>query len=495
MKKQLLILMTLLITIIGYSQTIGDTFVDNFITYQVTSIAPDTVEAIDYNIAGGSVVNVPASVSYSTVAFDVTNIGIAAFLQKGLTSVEISNSVTSIESAAFFGNLNLTSVTLQNGIVSIGNNAFSDCDLTNLIIPSTVTNIGHFAFNNNNQLTCIVSEATTPPIIIPDDSFGNHTNIDLSIPTGTTSAYATAQWTGFNSVAAGLTGVFEVDNITYQINATPNSEVTITNYNTAGGTDVDIPPTVTSACTEYSVVSIGNSAFFNSGITSVTIPNSVLAIGDTAFVSTNLQTVTIPDSVLTIGIGAFAGINYLNSVVLGNNVTNIEAAAFRYAPLTIITIPNSVTNIGTNAFSDNPLLTDVYSENTTPPTITDDTFTSFANRSNIHLHIPPGTLDVYVTNPNPGADWTGFNPVTLDATLSTSNFEFANDIIVVSNPNALKVISSDSVRLENYAIYSITGAKVATGAESEISTSFLANGIYVLKLNFDKGTFIKRFVK
>ncbi len=463
MKKNLLILMTIFTTVIGYSQTVGYTFVENFITYKVTSLAPDTVEAIDYDMAGG-------------------------------TDVTIFNSVTNTSETP-----NVT-----YSVTTIGNFAFQNNNLTSVTIPDSVNSIGENAFLANIQLTCVISEATTPPVIFTgggNDSFGAsyRSNIHLSIPSGTGSAYAAAGWTGFKSVAVGLTGTFIVNNITYEINPTPNSEVTITDYNTVGGTIVNIPATVNSGCREYSIVGIGNSAFQSNNLTSVTftLPSNVTSIGDTSFQSNDLQTLTIPDSALTIGIGAFASNVNLNDVVIGNSVTNIGDAAFRYDDLTSITIPASVTNIGFVAFGDNISLVDVFSESTTPPTIItgiNDTFTNATIRANCHLHIPPGTLDAYVTNPSPNADWSDFNPVTEDAGLSTSDFELANNIKVITTEDEIKVVSSNNLRLENYTIYNVSGAKIKKGTESNIAVEAISRGIYIIELNFDKGRLAKKII-
>ena len=40
----------------------------------------------------------------------------------------------------------------------------------------------------------------------------------------------------------------------------------------------------------------------------------------------------------------------------------------------------------------------------------------------------------------------------------------------------------------------LQGRKVATGTKSEIPTNFLASGIYILKLDFDKGTLTKKII-
>ncbi|WP_456438348.1 T9SS type A sorting domain-containing protein [Psychroserpens sp.] len=40
----------------------------------------------------------------------------------------------------------------------------------------------------------------------------------------------------------------------------------------------------------------------------------------------------------------------------------------------------------------------------------------------------------------------------------------------------------------------MTGAKIASGNESEIATSSFSKGIYILKLDFYEGTVVKRIV-
>ena len=73
-----------------------------------------------------------------------------------LTSVTISNSVTSIGDSAFYECTSLTSVTIPNSVTSIGASAFSRCtSLTSVTIPSSVTGIGDNAFHGcSGKLRC-----------------------------------------------------------------------------------------------------------------------------------------------------------------------------------------------------------------------------------------------------------------------------------------------------------------------------------------------------
>ena len=76
-----------------------------------------------------------------------------AFQGRNLTSVTIPNGVTSIGSYTFANN-QLTSVTIPNSVTSIGEGAFAENRLTNVTIPNSVTSIGVGAFRNN-QLTSV----------------------------------------------------------------------------------------------------------------------------------------------------------------------------------------------------------------------------------------------------------------------------------------------------------------------------------------------------
>ena len=112
----------------------------------------------------------------------------------GLTSVTIPNSVTSISDDAFYGCSGLTSVTIPNSVTSIGSSAFYGCsglkkvivpdiaawfkisfksydanplncakhiysdedtEITDLVIPNSVTSIGSYAFYGCSGLTSI----------------------------------------------------------------------------------------------------------------------------------------------------------------------------------------------------------------------------------------------------------------------------------------------------------------------------------------------------
>lgn len=584
MKKILLILIAFFVSTIGYSQT----FTENNITYEVTSTT--TVKTTGYNSAGGTVVNVPATVTNNSTTYNVTEIGVQSFFSSSLTSVTIPDSVEIIGASAFSNNNNLTSATIGEGVTSIGTSAFFGADLSSIIIPNNVVSIGNQAFdlnnltsvtfgtglttiglkaflNNNltnvvlpqslttikgeafkgnnltsvtipenvttienlafggNPLTTVTSLNQTPPVITINQVFANRANIDLIIPTGTATAYSgviAARWQGFKTVSDSSFLTFTINKIVYEVTSTTNNTAKTVDFlvpSNSTNNVVNIPTNVTANSITYTVTEIENYSFLGGGtqpnlISTVVIPDGITRIGYQAFRFNGLTSLTIPDSVETIGSGAFWLNTNLSNVTFGSNVisigdyafmacniativfpsnlTTIGFQAFKNNQLSNVTIPNNVTSIGFEAFSGNPL-TDVTSMATTPPSISTGSSDTFADdRSSINLHIPQGTAGVYTTNS--GALWTGFNSVVEDAPLNTTNFVLANDVKITTSKNELRIISNNSVQLQNYTVYNIAGVEVSNGKENIIPTNSLSKGIYILNLKFNKGTFTKKVI-
>ena len=192
-----------------------------------------------------------SSVKKVVIEDGVTSIGNDAFSNcSGLISITIPNSVTSIGESVFYYCTSLTTITIPNSITSIGEAAFGNCiRLTSITIPESVTSIGNYAFSGCTSLTSIT---------IPD----NVTSIGECA-----FSYCTSL------------------------------------------TNITIPDSVTS---------IGSAAFYKcSSLTNITIPNSVTSIGNKAFSDcTSLTNITIPDSVTSIGNKAFYNCTNLTTISL-----------------------------------------------------------------------------------------------------------------------------------------------------------------------------------
>lgn len=93
----------------------------------------------------------------------ITSLGNNAFMDcTTLTSVSIPDSVKNIGGNTFAGCTNLTSVKIPDGITSIDYGAFTECEsLTSINIPDSVTNIDDWAFGNCSSLSSVVIPDST----------------------------------------------------------------------------------------------------------------------------------------------------------------------------------------------------------------------------------------------------------------------------------------------------------------------------------------------
>ena len=254
---------------------------------------------------------------------NVTVIGANSFKEKGLTTVYMPQTITTIEEYAFYNNKNLTAVDFSNNITSIAQYAFYDNDLSSVLLPNELKTIATYSFTSNSLTSLKIPEKVTT---IGKYSFNNNKITSLIIPSSVT----TIEGGAFNN------------------NQLPDASAFI------------YARTSTGAENKATLVSYGGSK--RSG---VVIPSSVKTIGHVSFNSTSLTSVTIPSSVTKIESYAFRW-NSLTSIKLPTNLTTIETYAFSENKLTNIEIPAKVTSILTKAFekssSSNSGLTNIHNK-------------------------------------------------------------------------------------------------------------------------------------
>jgi len=105
--------------------------------------------------------------------------------------------VTGIESNAFDGCFELTSITIPNSVETIGEQAFQGCTgLTSVTIGSGVTAIGAKAFNYCNALETVKCLGTVPPVMASTDCFSTaaYNRAQLLVPRQFVEAYQAADY-------------------------------------------------------------------------------------------------------------------------------------------------------------------------------------------------------------------------------------------------------------------------------------------------------------
>ena len=292
---------------------------------------------------------------------------------QALKNITIPDSVSRIESSAFYGCSGLTSVTIPDSVTSIGNSAFRNCSgLTSVTIGNGVKSIEEYAFYNCSNLKSV--------------AIGN----------GVTSIeqYAFHDTAYYNDESNREDGVLYIGKYLIDAKTTLAGEYTIKEGTLA------IATTAFSGC---------------SGLTSISIPDSVTSIGSSAFFGcSGLAGVYITDLAAWCRISFdnhtanplyYAKNLYLNGtlvegeLVIPDSVTSIGSYAFfGCSGMTGITIPDSVTNIGRYAFSSCNGLTSVTFRNTTGWwRSSDSTATSGTSISSSDLS-SPSTAAKYLTS-------------------------------------------------------------------------------------------------
>ena len=211
-------------------------------------------------------------------------------------------------------------MSFSDNLETIGEEAFKSTGLSEVSIPSAVSDIGNRAFVTNKIKKINV-----------DENNQYYTSIDGVL---------------FNK---SETEILDYPNYTeVEFYAVPQSVTSIGEYAFSG----DIPSLNTLIIPD-TVTKIGNGAFMDFyGLEYIYIPESVTEIGDNAFNGcSELASITIPDSVTEIGDSAFRYCSSLQSVSLTEGLKSIGDYAFgENYKLSNITLPNSLNDISPTAF-------------------------------------------------------------------------------------------------------------------------------------------------
>ena len=292
-----------------------------------------------YSDYSGDIV-IPETVTYDGITYPVTVIGDYAFWFSEITNIVIPNSIK-----------------------EIGEGAFGHCNsLTSIEIPKSVLMIWYRPFEGCNNLTNIVVAEDNPVY----DSRDNCNAIIMS---------------ECNTLYAGCKNTCIPNTVT---DIGPQAFLRCTSLY-----EIEIPSSVTT---------IWSSAFRDCTILShIEIPNSVTSIGEEAFEGCeSLTNFIIPNSVSSIEREAFKDCKSLTNIVIPNSITRIEDETFYGCwSLTSVTIGNSVEYIDEFAFNMCNSLSIVKCLALNPPSIYHNTFDYDDFFENASLEVPPVAIEAY----------------------------------------------------------------------------------------------------
>lgn len=381
------------VTSIGTSALAGTALTAATLSDSITAV-PDSLFR---NCAALAAVNMPAVTTIGLSAFEgcaalvelnmeaVTSIGTSAFAGAGLVSVTLNDSldsipdnafkncldlkevvipetVTAIGTSAFEGCAALASINIPNGVSTLGASAFSASGLSAVTLGAGLSSIGEHVFSN-----CMGLESLTLPgtiTTIDETAFANcealaeltvaagEGTLNLSafcaLPIATLHLERNVEGTPFAGsetlVSLSLGDVYTEVAEESYKNCTGLVEVTMPSVNAIGASAFEGCVALTTLDIE-SVTSIGASAFAGTSLSSITFNESLTAISDSTFKGCSLTEVAIPAAVKTIGVSAFENCATLASLTIGSGVESIGAAAFKGCALTSINSQATVPSV------------------------------------------------------------------------------------------------------------------------------------------------------
>ena len=345
------------------------TTIDNVAFYNKNMtkiIIPNTVTSIKgYALAGNFLksIELPQGLTY---------LGYGALYNNELTSVNLPSGVTIIDMNTFRYN-NLTSISIPNGVTTIGGWAFSDNDLESVTLPNTLTRMDDYSFENNKiaQLTIPLSVTNIGWAVFNNNALPSESAFIYGRADSNSDGIAEVDTTRIVSYGGALKNGVNIPNGVETIDelAFSHSEIVSVNFPSSlkyiselafydnKMSDINIPA---------SVIDIGAGAFAYNALPDAkafiykrTDSNlDGIAEVDTTYVNSygglKKENIVIPTGVLTLGDRAFYD-SGIESVILNEGLTSILKYVFESDLLTYVRIPSTVNHLGSWCFESNPL--------------------------------------------------------------------------------------------------------------------------------------------
>ena len=433
--------------------------------------------------------------------------------------------LTNVGTMAFIYCQKLTSVTLQEGVMSIVNNAFNSCrGLETVYLPASLTTIGSSVFSDCTALSEINVLNPVPADIQPNVFEGvNKINCTLNVPEEAVFAYRAAPvWQDFfleagntyminvsvNNLAAGtVTGgnilynegedviliAFAKSGYTF-VNWTENGNVVHTGstYTFTAASDRELVANFAGQPTMLATLTVSEGTLTPAFIPNITeytvsVANSIFAIAINATAMNPNATITgAGEKLLTVGENVFIitvtsedGAETKDYTVTVTRSANVNLATLTVSTGTLspafnanvttytVTVPNEITDLTINATAQDA----------------NATVTGTGEKT---LNVGSNVFTITVTAED-GAETKNYTiAVTREEFVSISQTE-ANEIKVYNTAGGIAVKNVPAGETIN--VYSIMGVLVASTQNTEIELA--QKGVYIVKV----GNFTTKIVK
>lgn len=244
--------------------------------------------------------------------------------------------------------------------------------------------------------------------------------------------------------------------------------------------NVVIPETFEYDGTTYTITAIGANAFFSEygdydDILTLTIPETVTTIGDHAFAKMKtLEVIRLPQGLKEIASDTFTNCISLEEINFPEGLETLNAyACYNCTSLKSVSFGSKIKNISYQVF-DFTCLQSISINATTPPELDSNTLNTpnITRNGLIKVYIPAGTKALYEEAWKTELDAIKF--IESEGIPSGVTMESAKTLQIRSNNGELIATAADS----EIDIYSISGAKIATGKGSVRVSAPM--GVYII---------------